>query len=157
VHVGVKNFLPTHSSTVPADVVSVGREPAIHPLLDLLQQPKRCEDLLLGQIEHRLAMLNRNDDSGMLESALVAWGLKKSYQVGSEDDLVLGRRLGCIRENLRRSKVPILSRTSPGKWSSRVRQFAQLRTDQNTSALFLFLLAISLVTPSCTRNRLTFI
>jgi hypothetical protein len=89
VHVSVKDFLPTHSSTVPADVVSVWRKAVIHPLLDLLQQPKRREDLLLGQIEHSLAMLNRNDDSGMLESTLVAWALKKSYQGSSEDDSVL--------------------------------------------------------------------
>jgi hypothetical protein len=87
--VGVKDFLPTHSSTVPADVVPVWRKAAIHPLLDLFLQPKRREDLLLGQVEHSLPMLSRNDDSGMFESALVAWVLKKSYQVGSEDDLVL--------------------------------------------------------------------
>ena len=96
VHVSVKDLLPAHLSTVPADVVSIRREAVIHPLLNLRQQPKRREDLLLSQIEHRLAMLNRNDYSGMFESALAALVLKKSYQVGSEYDLVLWITQGTI-------------------------------------------------------------
>jgi hypothetical protein len=96
VHVSVKDFLPAHLSTVPADVVPVWRKAAIQPFLNPVQQPKRREDLLLGQIEHSLPMLKWNDDSGMFESALVAWVLKKSYQLGSEDDLVLWVRQGTI-------------------------------------------------------------
>jgi hypothetical protein len=44
---------------------------------------------LLGQIEYGFAMFERNDDAGVFESALVSRGLKKSHQLGPEDDVVL--------------------------------------------------------------------